>query len=50
MWNEPWFAGFFWWDWYTKLPDNRPEKGFSVVGKKAEELIRTWYRKERDLR
>ena len=50
MWNEPWFAGFFWWDWYTRLPENHPEKGFSVVGKKTEELVKTWYNKERDLR
>ncbi len=43
MWNEPWFAGFFWWDWYTKLPGNKPELGFSIVGKKAEKLVREWY-------
>ena len=45
MWNEPWFAGFFWWDWYTKLPSRSPETGFSVYGKKAEKIVRTWYKK-----
>lgn len=47
MWDEPWFAGFFWWDWYTKLPVDKPEDGFSVVDKKAEKLIREWYAKSR---
>lgn len=48
MWEEPWFAGFFWWDWYTKLPDAHNEAGFSIYGKKAEEIVRSWYRKRRD--
>ena len=38
MWNEPWFAGFFWWDWYTRLPQRQPEMGFSIVGKKTEKV------------
>ena len=48
MWNEPWFAGFFWWDWYTKIPQRDPEMGFSIVGKKAEAVVKEWYAKERD--
>ncbi len=48
MWNEPWFAGFFWWDWYTKIPTREPEMGFSIVGKKTETLLKEWYAKERD--
>jgi hypothetical protein len=47
MWNEPWFAGFFWWDWYTKLPARVPEDGFSIVDKKAETIVREWYAKSR---
>ena len=47
MWNEPWFAGFFWWDWYTKIPVRNPELGFSIVGKKAEKILKEWYMKER---
>lgn len=45
MWDEPWFAGFFWWDWYTKIPERTPEMGFSIVGKKAEQIIKEWYAK-----
>ena len=47
MWDEPWFAGFFWWDWYTKLPTRTPEMGFSIVGKKTESIIKKWYAKDR---
>ena len=43
MWNESWFAGFFWWDWYTKLPARPQETGFSIIGKKAEEIVKHWY-------
>ncbi len=46
MWDKKWFAGFFWWDWYTKLPQRSPELGFSIVGKKAEQVVREWYAKE----
>ena len=46
MWGEDWFGGFFWWDWYTKLPQRQPELGFSIVGKRAEQVIRAWYGKE----
>lgn len=48
MWDEPWFAGFFWWDWYTKLPTRQPEMGFSIVGKKAERVVQAWYAKARE--
>lgn len=47
MWDEPWFAGYFWWDWYTKLPQTNPEMGFSIVGKKTEEIVKNWYKKAR---
>lgn len=43
MWNEEWFAGFFWWDWYTFLPENKNELGFSIYGKKTESIVRDWY-------
>ena len=43
VWEEEWFGGMFWWDWYTKLPEKTPETGFSIVGKKAEETVKTWY-------
>ena len=46
-WDLPWFAGYFWWDWYTKIPQRDPEMGFSIVGKKAEQVVREWYGKSR---
>ena len=44
MWDEDWFCGFFWWDWYTFLPEGQ-DNGFSIYGKKAEKVIREWYAK-----
>ncbi len=46
MWDEKWFGGFFWWDWYTFLPDEQEEKGFSIAGKQAEQVVRDWYARE----
>lgn len=46
MWNEPYFEGFFWWDWETfLLPDDRikTDTGFGIHGKKAEKLLTEWY-------
>ncbi len=47
MWNEPWFAGYFWWDWYTFLPQKENELGFSIYKKKAEDVVKEWYSKSR---
>lgn len=49
FWNEPYFSGFFWWDWKTKLyskEDAKLDKDFDIYGKKAEEVVRHWYEKE----
>jgi len=49
--NEPWFAGFFWWEWSTKIypPEKaKTNKGFNVYGKKAEKVLKTWYSKPRN--
>ena len=43
MWNEDWFEGFFWWDWYTFLPERENELGFSIYKKKTEGIVRDWY-------
>ena len=48
LWDEPWFGGFFWWDWGTRLPSRQPDRGFAVAGKRAEEVVRAWYAKDRD--
>jgi hypothetical protein len=49
--DEPWFAGFFWWDWSTKIykaTDAKTNKGFNIHGKKAEKVLKKWYLKPRD--
>lgn len=46
MWDEPYFAGFFWWDWKTFLlpPEKIAEDtDFGIHGKKAEKLLTDWY-------
>lgn len=46
FWHEPWFAGFFWWDWsvnlYPKSEASR-NRGFDIYGKQAEQVLRSWY-------
>lgn len=47
MCDEPYFEGFFWWDWETNLM--APERiavdtGFGIHGKKAEKVLTEWYR------
>ena len=49
MWDEPWFGGFFWWDWYTKIPTRKSEMGFSIVDKKAEQVVKNWYKRDRNV-
>jgi hypothetical protein len=42
------FAGMFWWDWPTKIYNNREEAesnlGFSIYFKKAEEIVKQFYK------
>lgn len=47
--NEDFFEGFFWWDWPVFLPDeeNIRNTGFSIYKKKASDVVRKWYRKDR---
>lgn len=45
-WNEPWFSGFFWWDWSTSLypiEEAKQNRGFDIYGKKAEQIVKQWY-------
>lgn len=49
FWDEPWFSGFFWWDWSTRLydiKDAKANKGFDIYGKKAEDILRKWYKEK----
>jgi len=43
-WEEPWFAGMYWWDWSAD-PDvgGSRDGGFTPFGKPAEGVLRSWY-------
>lgn len=46
FWDMPWFSGFFWWDWSTKLyplEEAQQNRGFDIYGKKAEQIVKHWY-------
>ncbi len=47
--HEPWFAGVFWWDWSTTIYDTKEEaakdNGFNIHLKKAEDVLKDWYKK-----
>ena len=48
-WEEPWFAGYFWWDWKAKLPPEdkaHENRDFTVYGKQAEQVLREFYTKK----
>ncbi|MBN2581647.1 MAG: glycosyl hydrolase family 53 [Planctomycetes bacterium] len=50
FWNEPWLAGYSWWDWPARLyPKDKAatDKQFYIYGKPAEQVLRTWYAKPR---
>ncbi|WP_311772675.1 glycoside hydrolase family 113 [Cohnella xylanilytica] len=50
FWEEPWFAGFFWWDWSVRLyppEEAKTNTGFDIYGKKAESVLKEWYAKPR---
>ncbi|MBM7568715.1 glycoside hydrolase family 113 [Paenibacillus sacheonensis] len=52
FWEEPWFAGFFWWDWSVKLYEREAagsNVGFDIYGKKAERIVKEWYAKPKML-
>lgn len=51
FWNEPWFCGFFWWDWPAILYDAKDaekNKDFCIYGKKAETILKKWYTSQSD--
>lgn len=46
--HEPWFAGYFWWEWPVRLypaEKAKENKSFCIYGKKAEQVLREWYKK-----
>ena len=45
-WDEPWFSGFFWWDWRAVLPSAdkaNEDRDFGIYMKKAESVLKDWY-------
>ena len=46
--DKDWFAGPFWWDWSIEIYDTREEAmkdtGFNIYLKKAEDVVRKWYK------
>lgn len=40
--DDPYFAGVFWWEWPTFLPENK-RKDFYIHGKKTEEYLKNLY-------
>lgn len=48
-WPEPWFMGWCWWEWPARLSDDDAarRRDFSIYGKQAESVLRTWYAKPR---
>ncbi|MGB7294909.1 MAG: hypothetical protein WBC70_04905 [Candidatus Aminicenantales bacterium] len=44
VYNEPWFAGIYWWSWSPDPFEGGPEDtGYSPHGKPAEDLLRAWF-------
>ena len=44
VWDQPWFAGVYWWDW-SAAPQvgGIEDAGFTPHGKPAEDVLRSWY-------
>lgn len=46
--KQDWFMGYFWWDWSTCIYKTKEEAskdlGFNIYMKKAENVIRNWYK------
>jgi hypothetical protein len=49
FWDEPWFAGFYWWKWDEQnvreqfRNDPKGDKGFTVWGKPAADVMKRWF-------
>lgn len=49
FWNEPWWMGLYWWKWEEQndrpqfRDDPRGDKGFTIDGKPAAEVMQRWY-------
>ena len=49
--DDEYFAGVFWWDWstyiYNDVNEAKEDKGFNIHLKKAEKVVKDFYRKYR---
>jgi len=51
FWPEPWWMGLYWWKWDEQndrpnfRDDPRGNKGFTLDGKPAAEVMKRWYGK-----
>lgn len=44
VWNQPWFAGMFWWEWGTNPNQGAPEDtGFTPRNRPAEQVLQRWF-------
>lgn len=46
--DKPWFRGYFWWDWKAIIPEEEKaheNHDFTCYGKKAEQVLKEWYKK-----
>jgi hypothetical protein len=47
-WNEPWFAGMYWWKWFSNPDDSGVDADpHSPHGRKAGRILAEWYKKPR---
>jgi hypothetical protein len=53
FWKEPWWMGIYWWKWDEQnirpqfSDDPRGDKGFTLDGKPASQVMKRWYAKDR---
>lgn len=53
FWSEPWWMGIYWWKWEEQndrpqfRTDPRGDKGFTLYGKPAADVMKRWYQKDR---
>ncbi len=44
VYDQPWFAGMYWWAWETNPYQGGPcERGYTPYDKPAEDVLRSWY-------
>jgi hypothetical protein len=50
-WNEPWFAGMYWWKWFSSPEDRgKSADAHSPHGRAAENTLKQWYEKQKSMK